>query len=332
LEQPRSEKKKKRIIVALLALASMIAAYMLIYLPGDPARYIGSTDQVDSLVTRELGEFRIDGRQIRSWQVTIDSNYHRKVMQIDLPPDFSKTQLHAELNRQLFPYDIETPARVHLPEGDMHIHLYYHGTILSSLLLRTDPGLSRRRNPASVLVEFQERPSEELLQDVIRFGEPIPVVLNINSALEAEELKKTLQDEYSRIYFHFSDSETDTPGQLFQNAAYKEELHHLHKVDPEARVVTFVDLTLNLPSSAKKWMVQSDLTFVDLSGAIVLDANDGKLKFDQKLKRFARQAANDERPVLLVKASSRALEWLHDSLLEFKKSGLTIIKPNEITY
>lgn len=332
MEQPHSEKKKKRIIVALLALASVLTAFMLIYLPGSQARYIASAGQVDSLVTRELGKFRIDGRQIQSWRVTIDSNYSRKVMQIDLPPDFSKTQLHAELNRQLFPYGIATPARVHLPEGDMHIHLYYHGTILRSLLLRTDPDLSSRHNPASVLVEFDERPSEELLQDVIRFGEPIPIVLNINSALEAEELQKSLQDEYARIYYHFRDSEPDDPSRLFQNSAYKEELHHLHKVDPDARVVTFVDLTLNLPSSAKKWMVQSNLTFVDLSSAIVLDADDGKLKFNQKLKRFARQAADGEEPILVVRASSQALEWLHDSLLEFKKSGLTITKPNEITY
>lgn len=318
------EKNKKRIIAAILLVSCITSAILLAYTGNSSLRSLKDFAQADSLITRDLESYNIADDQIRVRTVRIDSTFSRKQYRVSVPPGFSKTQLHTELNQSLYPFNISTPGKVRFPQKDLTIYLTYKNTVIRTISVQTDPDLMMEQNLASIMVAFSEAPNEEMIQQIISFGEPISIVLMIEDPVSANTLQEGLEDSYPHVSFWLreeSDGDlladnrrTDFPG-----------LQQLSKTVPEARVLNFNNIPDRDSGIYSAKLKDTGLEFINASEAFILDAAAGRTTFNQKMDQFAREARNNEHPVAIVKASGQALDWLQVELTQLKKTGLRIV-------
>lgn len=102
-----------------------------------PKKNLTSSSQLDSLITLTFNNVRISENQIRIRTVEIDSTFYRNIYTVSVPREFSKTTFHYSLNEQLWPYNVETLARIEFPERDMRIHLIVNDEVRRSVYLNT---------------------------------------------------------------------------------------------------------------------------------------------------------------------------------------------------
>ncbi|MDZ7715818.1 MAG: hypothetical protein U5J95_06350 [Balneolaceae bacterium] len=320
------EKKKKRIIAALLLISCIISGFLLAYTSAPSSQSLTSFAKADSLILNDLYKFNVLDNQIRVQTITVDSNLSRKKYTINVPPGFSKTQLHNELNRTFYDYDVRTPADVIFPHKDFRIHLLYDQTVFRSITLTTDPELTLNRNFGSILVAFDKVPADELLDQVISFGEPISIALIVKNPMEANQLKSELQEKYPHVLFWLQDENgNNIPGSISSRMLPK--LQHLQDAVPNAGVLSFKNLTNDLVDEYRQMFSKTNLEYIDASNAILLDSDLGRAAFMQELNKFAQQAASFEQPTAIVMGNKESLEWLKNGLSDFKKSGLEIVPP-----
>lgn len=309
------EQKKKRIIVFLLLLSCLISGFMFFSIPDGQFHRLETLAEADSLIQNELAAFNITRQQVDIVTQQVDSNFRRKIYWIDVAPAFSKTQLHAELNRAFFEYAVETPATITFPEKDVIIHLLYRDTIVRTLKLQTDDDLVLNRRQASLLVAFNALPEQRLINELISLGEPIPIVLKIENPMQANEFNKRLSNHYNRVLFWLQNDrdedliETD-PGLAF------EKLDQLQDILPSAMMLQ----VSSTPVTSK-----TGLTFINANNALFLDQAMGK---DAFFKALDRLKTNQPHPVFIIKGSSATLNWLSQKLPELKKTGLRLVPPS----
>jgi len=328
------EKTKKLLIALLLFISCIVSALMLAYSPERPYRDLQSFAEADSLIRRDLGKFNISPGQVRVTVIRVDSSLVRKIFRVNLPPGFHKTRLHAELNRTFNPLSVGTPASVTLPERDMLLQLIYRGTVIRSLDLRTDPDLVMQRNYASLMVAFESAPTRAMLNEVVKLGETVPVVLQVSDAGEARQLEEELRPHPSRIYYWLT-GEAELDGEEAQPDYRFPPLLHLREFEPRVHILSFTDLSTadNRDSqSAIRIAAEKDITFIDASNALILDSDLGELLFRQELEKFEQQAIDGSHPVAIVLADDRALDWLGETLNDLKRRGLYLTRPPEISF
>lgn len=325
------EKIKKRLIALLLLVSCIISILILINTPAPSRKSLENFAQADSLIESNLNRFNITDSQIRISRIKIDSNLTRKTYYIDVPPGFSKTLLHAELNRTFHPLSVETPAKVFLPEADMLIHITYGGTVFRSLSLRIDPSLQLNRRYASIMVAFDSAPPDAYINDIISFGEPISIVLRVSDAREAEKLRLGIRDRYSLFSFWLTSAEGENNG----NPSFLPPLHSIREFESGARILSFKNPNSSgSPSAAQLEQIASEngVSFIDVSDAQILGTQLGESVFKQELSKFEQKAHNKEAPVAIVMADEEALDWLREEVTEFKKGGLYLVPPPEINF
>lgn len=130
--------KQKKWIVTLLAASCLAALFHLIGNSENSFKNLANAAQADSLITEVLDHFDITNTQIRKRTVSIDSLFSRIIYTVKLPPEISKTEIHYQLQKKIIPYKMDSPAKIIMPEKDMHIHLLYAGTVIRTVQLRTD--------------------------------------------------------------------------------------------------------------------------------------------------------------------------------------------------
>lgn len=130
--------KQKKWIVALLSASCAAALFLLFGNSEMPSKKLRTAAQADSLITEALGHFDITNSQIKKRTVSVDSLFSRTIYSVELPPGISKTEIHYHLHKKFLPYKIESPAKIIIPEKDMHIHLLYAGTVIKTVQLSTD--------------------------------------------------------------------------------------------------------------------------------------------------------------------------------------------------
>lgn len=325
------EKNKKRTIALLLLVSCLTSIFLLAYTPGPQSEILRSFALADSLIYQNLYDFSVSEEQIKVRTIKVDSNLTRKKYRVAVPPGFSKTQLHHELNRALYPYQVNTPAEVIFPYKDFRIHLLYEQTIFRSITLTTDPQLSLNRNFGSILIAFESVPSQDLIEDVIAFGEPISIALIVKNPMEANELKSRLTEKYAHIIFWLQDKDgNNIPGGASSRMLPK--LQHLQDAVPNAGVLSFKNLKETVMDEYRQIFSKTDLQYIDASNAVLLDANLGRPAFRQELNKFALRAQNYQRPLAIVMGSKQSLNWLKSGLSDLKKSGLQIVPPNRIGF
>ncbi|MDZ7690140.1 MAG: hypothetical protein U5K69_03115 [Balneolaceae bacterium] len=319
---------KKRVIALLLLVSCITSILILVYTFDADKRQLQSFGKADSLIVNTLQEFNIDREQMQVSEHRVDSNLVRKTYTIHVPPRFSKTLLHAELNRIFHPFSVKAPARILLPEQRMDIHLLYDGTVFRTLSLRTDEDLILERDIASILVAFDEAPSDELVKSVIRFGEPIPIALRVTGPGQARERMISIKPIYPHICYWFEpagEQNTDLQTALPTVSFLQDAPRGASVLQFQDRLPGFADPLITVAS-------QKNITFLDVSDAMILSADLGETVFKQELDKFANRARRQQHPVAIVMAGKQPLEWLREKLISFKKSGLYLAYPPQTNY
>jgi len=318
------EQKKKRFIAILLLVSCFISGYMLFAASDGSTMRLRNLAQADSLIQKELYDFNISDQQIRVTTTRVDSNFSRKTYRVGLPYQFSKTQFHAELNSRLHSYGVETPAQVTFPEKNVDIHLLYRGTVIRTISLQTDPELLLDRNEASLLVSFDDFPDEELISTLASLGEPIPIVLKIETPIQANELRKRLGDRYNHLLFWLK---TSSGKDLIKEnpSAARAKLKQLEEVLPQARILQYE----HADAPSEKLIAQTDLTFINAGDALLLHEDLGKASFFEELNKLR---SNRNHSMAVITGNETTLTWLEEKLPELKKAGIEIVPPPQMNY
>jgi len=323
---------KKKVIAYLLGFSCLISLSILIWAPKPDSSSLQNLSQADSLIYNELGRFNIHPNQISSYPVKVDSVFTRKVYYVDVPPTFSKTQLHADLNRQFHDYEVKTPARVNLMDKTMDIYLYHNQSIIRTLHLRNDQSIQIKHYIASIIMTFDEVPSNELIQDLISFGEPIPLVVSVHSAMRADEVKKQLSRIYNRLGVWLKNDDGQNLLENHETTNALKELKHLQEIAPGTPVISFANLESEPVTDFKEALTRLDLTYIDVHNALILDPASGEADFKAELQQWVNRARQGERPVALIKGNVQSLRWLYEVLPDLKKKGLVIRPPSKLTF
>lgn len=322
-----TEKNKKLIIALLLLLSCIVSTFILIETESANSRRLNSFARADSLLQSNLGKFNISSDQVRVQTIQVDSTFSRKNYRIAVPPGFSKTQLHAELHKTFHPLEVESPAEVLFPNKDFRIHLLYRNTVFRSIFLTTDPELQLDRSFGSIVIAFRNIPSDKRIEQIISLGEPVSIALIVENPLEANELKTTLEDQYSEIIFWLQDENGNNITAMEPSRALPK-LRNLQEAVSGARVLSFT-----APEELSNRILSDlNLQFIDASQSVLLDANLGRPAFIQELNKFQKQTQNYEHGLAVVMGSSQAINWLREELSDFKKSGLRITTPQNLIY
>ena len=322
-----SERNKKYLIVFLLLGACLISSFLLVHSSGSAVRTLSSLSEADSLLKNNLETFNIAQSQIREQVISFDSSKTRKVYHVRVPEGFSKTQLHHEIHNTFLKYEVRSPARIIFPEKDFHIHLLKNNTIFATVRLNTDPELVLQRSFGSILVAFESKPSRHILEKIEEFGEPIPVVLMIDDTDEVSDLTDELMANQSDILFWLkSEDGSNLPGNNSLKSLPKLQL--LQRETPNAGVLSFINFETVTDNNLQN-LAMTDLNYVDVSDAVLLQSNMGKTAFKQELNKFSRNAQQGRYPIAIVMAEEKSLNWLQQELAGFKKRGLRIVPPKK---
>ncbi len=321
------EKNKKRIIALLLLVSCLTSAILLVFTTASTTYSLKSFAQADSLLMRDFDTFGISDDQLQVQTINVDSAFARKNYRVALPPGFSKTQLHTEVHKTFGPYGIEAPARVLFPGREVDIQLLYKNTVIRSILLYTDPELQMKRSYGSILVVLESMPSEEMLQTIIGFGEPLAIVLKTEDPARAGELKSEVEQHYPHLLFWLEDEEGEN---IFKTGSASDlpRLQQLQEVAPDAGILGFTKSADGRQENVRKLLSETSLRYVDVSEAVLLDPVVGEAAFKQELNKFHRQAQRNLNPIAIVEGSARSLQWLQEELAEYKKAGLRIVLPD----
>lgn len=272
----------------------------------------------------DLETFNISNRQIRERTIQLDSVHSRKEYRVRVPQGFSKTQLHHEIHTTFHRYDVNAPARVEFPEKDYHIYLLKDQTVFTSIRIETDPELKLQRSFGSILVAFDARPSERMMNRIQTIGEPISVVLILEDPEQAGEVASEWPDNFSDIFFWLQDAESSN-GTAQHASLRMPKLQQLQETAPGASVLSFQSLSEEPATPELQNLSGTTLDFIDVSEATLLQANMGKTAFKQELNKFSRKARRGEYPIAIVIGEDESLNWLQEELADFKKRGLTIV-------
>jgi len=131
----------KRWIVVLLAVSTLAALTLNFSYSPSELKQLHRADQIDSLIQFQLEQFDITDEQVRMQTISIDSVTQRKIYTVEVPPGFSKTRWHYELDREMRPYRLATPAKVIFPERNLRIHLYNGLNVVRTIHLRENDEL-----------------------------------------------------------------------------------------------------------------------------------------------------------------------------------------------
>ncbi|MFD2532813.1 hypothetical protein [Gracilimonas halophila] len=135
------KKNGKIVVTTLLALSCVISSVILAASPSHKSFNLDTAAQLDSLLNVHIHNSLITPQQVRVSSIQVDTSLTRKEYRLRVPSRFSKTMFHIGLHDDLNRFDIETPAKILFPSRDMHIYVYYKGTVLRTIRLTTDTDL-----------------------------------------------------------------------------------------------------------------------------------------------------------------------------------------------
>lgn len=321
-----SSEHKKYLITLLLLVSCIVSAFLLIFTPADEYKELNSLAEADSLIARHFADYSIPDEQIQTATVDADTLIQRKNYYVSLPRGFSKTHFHAELNRALNPLKVETPAKVTFPSRDMLIQLVYSNTVIRSISLRTDPDLILQRYPASIVVATED-PTDDLLNDIEDFGEPISIALHTEDPMELEEAYEKISNRQFRLLFWLQSDGGDLLETQNENRL-TDRFSQLQELRLGASLISFSEPD----TSVQELLSEYKLRLLDMDKSVRVNENDSEEDLRNKLQQLNERAREGVQPVLLLPASRELLSSLKTLLGDVKKEGLYLTPPADFSY
>ena len=132
------EYQKKKYLVGLLFFSCLAAFIFFLNSEAPPKKYLKSASQIDSLITLTLEQHQLNSNHVRVRTIEIDSLFSRRIYQIDVPANFSKTSFHYSLHQNIWPFDAVTVAQVQFPERNVRIHVLVNDKVHRSLFIQSN--------------------------------------------------------------------------------------------------------------------------------------------------------------------------------------------------
>ncbi len=274
------ENNKKKVIVLLLLISSIICFILILKMPSQGNKRLTNLGEADTLITSELRAFNIKKQQIRIKNVHINKKFiTQSLYRGSSVARFSKTFLHSELNKRLYPYGVKDPAIVHLPEGNMDIQLAYGGDIIRTIKLVSDTAIKYRRYPASVLAYFNRKPSDDIVKTIEDLGSRLPVVLKVSNASQGKDWYNSIKDMKTHVIFWFGNDEAN------QNSTNKVDWHLNEQLQTLVKVFRNPTVLVN-PSADEqtRTLIDKDsqhfkINYVNAKNAILVTMDEGQDAF-----------------------------------------------------
>lgn len=330
---------KKKVIISLLAISCLIAGIMLAFTTNEPTPQLRSFAEADTIIVDELTQFNIKDQQIERYPIHVDSNFTRWVYRVNVSPHLSKTHLHTSLHDRLNELEVNTPARIYFPGKEMDIHLNYNNTIIRTIELKNDTTLALEKRGAHVIVYSDDPPAPNIFDSIIKFGEPIPLVIQMDEE-EMDELDQMIESRiggYEHIAYwpgHKVPGATPEKSslnkvELQQKRQFLGQLMQRH----EQGKLLYIDGMLPFSlQDIRNTLSQHDGRVYSVDRPLILEEEAGTATYQQTILEFQREVFNGESPTLLVEANSDHLNELHKTILKLKKQGLYIRPPELKSY
>jgi hypothetical protein len=322
--------KQKKWVVLLLIAACIFTGALLLTTEPLVVKKLERVSQIDSLITQTFDLMNISDRQVRRRTIQIDSVFSRQVYTVDLPRGFSKTQLHYEMDKVLRPYKIETPAKVIFPERDMHIHLLYRDTIHRSVILRTDTNLMMHRDLISLVVSFDRRPSNQVLDRIIALGEPIRVAVKAQNIVDNLEMMRELRRQYPQLDWWLLDRNGNNYERTAQMDAFQQELNRLSQIDPVASVLFFNPYDGNTPQNMRNRLRGTNVQLLEISNTVYLTSLDDERVVRNTTNQVLELAREGGSPVLILNGTDANIRNLQAFIVELKREGARLRSPGAL--
>ena len=331
--------RKKKIIIALLVVSCIAAGIILASTTSESGPRLRSLAETDTIIVDELTKFNIEQEQIERHPVQVDSNFTRWIYRVNVSPHLSKTHLHTSLHERLHEMEVSSPARIYFPGKEMDIHLSYNNTVIRTIKLQNDTSLTHKSRSAHIIVYSESVPSLSTFELVEKFGEPIPLVVQISGEDldEVERLAESRMGAYQHIAYwpgaHDPDSETGTEEMgMNELSRIRQLLGQISNRHSEGKMLYLRQSSPFELSAVQSTLKSHGIDVYSLEDPIVLEANAGRASYNQIIDEFKREAFNGSSPALLVKSNPELIQKLHETLIELKKQGLYISAPEQRNY
>lgn len=320
-------KSKKHAIAILLFSLCVVSGFLLLTEARDETSDLHSVHQLDSLINLSLRQFNISAHQIERKTIFVDSLGARLDYQLRVPSAFSKTLFHASLADVFHPYGIRTPSTVDIVEHSMKLHFLRAETIVARMQLSNDTSLSLNHYRASIAFYSDEPVSSNLLREMQRFGEPFALIYQVEALKEAERLfdrhrQGLLKNQVPYWWIRNRDFGT----------LYFEMTGKLHTMAPNARLVLFVDADDG--GNRRLWneLQRQDWNVVLAGKAQRLSEEESMENMSNLFRRFNTLAREGGQPLMLIPLNQRTLAHLETLLPDYKRNGLVLQWPQNVTF
>jgi hypothetical protein len=319
---------KRPLALGLLVLCNILAAVALgtFTPPVEVSRADLTT--IDVTIDEKLKEYNIPSKSIRTETVKVDSVFTRKVVRAGIPRGISKTMLHLELQHELGGQGVKLPATVKFPSKELNIHFMLDGTIVRTLVLRTDTSLKALSYPGTVVFFTDPSPDSDALEELRNYGETVLIAAKIESVSDAEQFAKSMKGfTPSRLLLWVLGTEnTDFRFDRF----YTELTEQLKKSNPHMRLLMFNHASLSGNKKLWKILQQQNWSVVMADPDRIEPGNMDEEAFKAFLDRFNREALTGKNTVALLPMKTSYTVWLKQGLLIHKKNGLRLVEAKSI--
>lgn len=306
--------RQKKAGIALLLAFSCLAGIVLFFSFDPPGQHPRSTvNELDSLIFDEFNLFNLQQHHINERTLEVDSLFTRKIYEVGLPAGLSRTFVHTELARRVSDAGWDTRGTVSFPERSIQMDIVKENTLIRTVQIEQDTTSRRMLNPASILVYFDHAPSQNQLNTLESYGEPVGVLLRGSSPEQLTHRYEVLENYNYLTGFWPVDQTADA-------------INNPHTFASDLRSVQSSPVMFSLSANVKE-TDETNINWIIAEDAEIAGSEHGREAFNRTIREFSNRAARGERPVLLINASEQTLQWLEDAIYNLKKGGLILTNP-----
>lgn len=316
----------RKLIVAVLLIACSIVSVMLLKQQTGSTKQLASLNESDSLIASACRSFNIPKSAYHVETIPVTPHFKRKIWHISLPINLSQTFFHYDISQLMYPYHIQTPARVDLKNGTMDIELYYKDTVIRTIALRNDTNSVRYDMPASIVLFFSQRPSAKMTDQIQSLGEPVLIAFKTDRVVQTDSWLHVPGIEDFNIAYWIEPSSSRDPTK--EDKWYLgEQIRNLTKMIHHPEILVGPD---NNNDQLKQWTnicKTRGFRMIDATNALWISQNTSTHTLINILRRFYNQASHDRHPILMMAADPANISELKHTIPGYRKQGLVILPP-----
>jgi hypothetical protein len=326
-----SKINQKKWVVTLLVISCITTLLLHFTYAPDSRSHFRSSADIDSLIAVNLDRFNISENQVRTSTVVLDTMSARKIYSVRVPPGFSKTQWHYELDKLLQPYQSATPARVIFPDRHLRIHVTYGTNIVRTIQLQTDPNLRLYRDFASLIITFDRPPSRGVLNQIEVLGEPIHLAIQSQSPRTEFEGVRDLRRDYPYVVWSVKKGNGQPYDQVSEMDQYLNRVQLIDQLDSGARVL-FQNPFDTISQSFSQSIGRLSIMLIDISEALTIHDLSDSQQVTRIKQQLLERSSLQWPPMVIVEGTNANIQRLQRFVEELKQDHLLLRSPYSMEF